>query len=282
MAGCQYALVAVSFSLIYRTCRFFHFAHSVAITCAPFVAYFLIRFEVPPPISWTMGIAAAGTLGLGMNTLVYLKLRQSGAQAVELLLASLGLMVAGHAIFSLILGDDASVIDSSHPSIGRLLFFGVRLSSVQLVSSLLSIASIMFILLIVYRSRAGALIRAVENDELLASAIGVPVRLVMNGVFLAGSAAAGTAGLLLAYDSSFTPAMGLRILLLGISASIIGGLETYIGAVFGALLIGLTQHVGGILLPSQWQDAGIFFVLIVILLIRPQGLLGSVAISGDQ
>lgn len=111
-------------------------------------------------------------------------------------------------------------------------------------------------------------------------AVGAQVEATINGAFLLGSAMAGLAGILAAYDGSLTSGMGLRMFLLGVSAAIVGGVGTYHGALLGALLIGLIQNSGAIWLPTQWQDASVFLVLTIVLLVRPEGLLGRHAVAG--
>jgi branched-chain amino acid transport system permease protein len=280
IAGSLYALVAVSFNLIYSTCRFFHFAHSTVIAIGAFSAYYFMSLGTHAAIAILLGISIGAAVGLAMNMAVYAKLREKGAQPTELLLASLGMMVAGHASLSLIFGDDARVFGTSPISVGRTLFLGVRLTDVQLSIGCISALSVTLIIGFVRLTRAGALIRAIANDAPLARAIGASVKLVINSVFLGGSAFAALAGVLAAYDGSLTPGMGLRIFLLGVCASIVGGIETYAGAVLGGLLIGLTENVGALWLPTQWQDASIFLVLIAFLLIRPQGLAGKSKVTG--
>jgi branched-subunit amino acid ABC-type transport system permease component len=278
VAGCMYALVALSFNLIYGACRFFHFAHSAVIACGAYTAYVTVHWGGSNILAWVLAATLSGAVGWAMNKLVYAKLRYRGARSTELLLASLGLMVAAQAAISLIFGDDAKALRAGPARVGRLVFPGARLTDVQLAIGSVSIAVLLLVILLLRWSRAGALIRAVANDPELALAVGMPVETIIGGAFVGGSIIAGMAGVLAAHDANLTPSMGLRALLLGVSASIVGGLGTNMGALFGGLLIGLTQNVVAVWMPTQWQDTSIFLVLILFLLLRPQGFAGRPAV----
>ena len=116
--------------------------------------------------------------------------------------------------------------------------------------------------------------RAVVSDEDLARVYGIDVDRVILHVFLAASALAGAAGQLLALDSGIAPAMGFRVLVMGLIAAVIGGLGSVPGVALGALVLALLQHATAWWVSSQWQDAVVFAVLVVFLVLRPHGLLG--------
>jgi branched-subunit amino acid ABC-type transport system permease component len=92
--------------------------------------------------------------------------------------------------------------------------------------------------------------------------------------FAIGSAVAGAAGILVALDTDLNPTMGLRVLLMSVTAVIVGGEGRIHGVAIGALLVGATQHLGVLRLDTQWQDAIVFALLIVFLIVRPQGVFG--------
>jgi branched-chain amino acid transport system permease protein len=118
------------------------------------------------------------------------------------------------------------------------------------------------------------MIRAVASDADLATACGLDCDRIIMVTFLIGSALAGVAAILLAYDSDMTPVMGFRALLMGMVAMIIGGVGSIPGVALGAILLGLVQHLTAWWISSRWQDALIFLILILFLLLRPQGFLG--------
>jgi len=116
--------------------------------------------------------------------------------------------------------------------------------------------------------------RAVANDSELADIVGIKRNIVILEAFVLGSALASVGGILVALDTDLTPTMGVNALLLGMTASIVGGIGSLFGNLFGGILIGLIQSFSVWIVSTGWQDAIIFFALIVFLLFRPQGFLG--------
>jgi branched-chain amino acid transport system permease protein len=119
------------------------------------------------------------------------------------------------------------------------------------------------------------ILRAVANDSELSSALGLNSGRVIAVAFALGSALAGVAAIFIAYDTDLTPMMGFRAILMGVVAVIVGGVGSIPGALVGGLFVGLAQHLGVWKLPTQWQDAIVFLILIVFLVLRPQGFLGK-------
>ena len=116
--------------------------------------------------------------------------------------------------------------------------------------------------------------RAVSNDVELAKISGIDSDRIILWSFILGSALAGVAGILVALDVDMTPTMGMNALMMGVVAMIIGGVGSILGVAFGAILLGLAQHLGVWKISSQWQDAIAFIILFLFLLIRPQGFMG--------
>jgi branched-chain amino acid transport system permease protein len=282
VAGSMYSLVALSFNLIYGTSRFFHFAHSSVIACGAYGAYLVVSYSGSAALGWMTGLFLAGVIGWIMNAIVYAKLRRRGARGTELLLASLGLMVATQAAISLLFGDDAKTLRAAPIAIGQLVISGVRLTNVQFTILVVSAAVLLSVTLFLRWTRVGVLVRAVSTDSQLALATGIPVETIISTAFVGGSIIAAIAGVLTGYDGSVTPTMGLRILIFGISAAIVGGIGTNVGALLGGILIGLTQHLTAVCAPTQWQDTGVFLVLIIFLLFRPQGFAGRPAVTAPR
>jgi len=118
------------------------------------------------------------------------------------------------------------------------------------------------------------MIRAIADDQALAEAMGVPIERSILLAFGIGSAIAGVAAVLVAYDTSFSPTMGFHALLFGVVAAIVGGIGSISGALLGGLLIGFAENFGVWRLPTQWQDTIVFVILVLFLVLRPEGFMG--------
>jgi branched-chain amino acid transport system permease protein len=124
-------------------------------------------------------------------------------------------------------------------------------------------------------TRLGKEMRAVADDSLASSVVGINPERVILWMFVIGSALSGLAGILISYETNIEPTMGFNALLKGIIASIIGGIGSIPGAALGGLLLGLAENLGIWKLPAMWKDTIAFGILIIFLLVRPQGILGK-------
>jgi len=127
----------------------------------------------------------------------------------------------------------------------------------------------------IQKTRLGKAMRAVSDDPVAANVVGINPEKIIMGSFALGSALAGAAGILISYETNIEPTMGLNALLKGIIASIIGGIGSIPGAVLGGFFLGLAENLGIWKISAGWKDAISFAVLIIFLLVRPGGILGS-------
>lgn len=275
VAGSIYALVALGFGLVFQACRFFHFAHGAVYATAPYLAYSFIYFG-----GWSLWAAAplailgSAILGSSIEVLVYRPMRMAGASSIVLLLASLGILIAGQNCISLIFGDETRILRSSIVVEG-LNISGARITVVQIVIVVTSIFLSIGLWLWLQKSKSGMILRAVANDSELTSVLGLNSDRIIVVAFALGSALAGVAAIFIAYETDLTPMMGFRAILMGVVAVIVGGIGSVPGALVGGLFVGLAQHIGVWKLPTQWQDAIVFVILILFLLLRPQGFMGK-------
>lgn len=270
-----YLLVGIGFSLIYACTRFFHFAHGIILTAGAY-ATFALKVWVGLPLSVSVfgGILVSTLLGVGMEWSIYRPLRKREASAETLLLASLGIYIALQALISLAFGSGTQTFRAGEVPEG-LLLFGARLTVPQITIVLSSAICGLLTGLLLQQAQMGKMVRAVASDPGLAEAYGLNRDGIVMVTFFIGSALAGAAAVLLAYDTDMTPTMGFRALLMGLVAGIIGGVGSIPGIAFGAILLALAQHLTAWWISSRWQDAIVFIILILFLLVRPQGFLGK-------
>lgn len=275
ISGSTITLVAVGFSLIYRTTRFFNFAHAIVFTAG---AYFTLVLTEEAGLSlWAacfISVLLCSLLGCLFELGVYRPLRHRGASAPVLLLASLGITVVFQNVISIAFGDEMRILSAGKLS-NVIEIVGARVTMVQCLTVAAGVSSVLAIVVLLHTTKIGAVMKAVASDEDLAHTSGIEVERYILLVFLLGSAVVGSAGILSALDVNMRPNMGMPALLLGIVAVIIGGVDSIAGVVLGALLLATSRELGVWAFGSQWQDAIAFALLIVFLLVRPQGFLGK-------
>jgi branched-chain amino acid transport system permease protein len=272
--GSSYALIALSFSLIYAPSRFFHVAHGGVLAWGAYFGYIAyVRLNLPLSVAVPLAVGGSAVLGVALQAGVYGPLQRRGAAGLVLLLASLGLYIVLQNGISVLFGDEVKSLRGGEVARGTILL-GASITPVQMWIVAGSLASFMLIGVVLRFTRFGLALRAVASDPEMARVRGVNVSRVVLGAFALGSALAGLAALLVAFDADMTPTMGLNAMMFGIVALIVGGVDSTMGPLLGGLLLGLAQHVGVWKIGSQWQDAITFLILILFLLFRPQGFLG--------
>ncbi len=288
IAGSIYALIALGFTVIYRTVKFFHFAHGVVYTIGAYFSYSVIRYwllvirKSPPAWTWVLavlvGIIGAGVLGVAIDRLVYYPLRKRKASNLIFLLASFGIFIFLQNLIQLIYGAQILTLRTGPIKEGHH-FLGAVITDIQIlilvVSILLSIALFLFI----KYTKIGKTMRAVSDDPIAASVVGINPEKTILFSFAIGSALAGAAGILISLETNIEPTMGFSAILKGIIASIIGGIGSIPGAVLGGFFLGLAENLGIWKISAGWKDAIAFAILIIFLLLRPGGIFGIKSIK---
>ncbi|MGA9408391.1 MAG: branched-chain amino acid ABC transporter permease [Bacteroidota bacterium] len=274
IAGSIYSLVALGFSLIYQTTRFFHFAHGAIYTFGAYFAYlFYIQLGWGRMVAFPLACIAAMVLGVGCEVLVYKQMRRRKATDLTLLIASLGLYTLLQNIISMVWGDDTKTMRTGEVVEGHAVL-GARITDVQIMIIAATIILIALITLILTQMKFGKTLRALANDAELAQLSGINSDRYILYAFAIGSFLAAVAAIMISFDTDMTPTMGFNALVMGVVAVIVGGINSLPGAALGGLFIGLAQNLGVYWLPSKWQDTIVFVLLILFLLFRPDGILG--------
>ncbi len=275
IAGAIYALVGLGFALLYRTVRFFHFAHGAVYAVGAYAAYGIAAGLGAPAVGvWLLGIGVAAVVGVAIDRLVYRPLRTRKAPALILLIASFGAFIFLQNLLQLIFGAQILTMRTGAVKEGHHVLRAV-ITDTQIVIMMAAFAVLMGLWILERWTRLGKETRAVADDGLAASVVGVNPERVILWTFVIGSALAGLAGILISYETNIEPTMGFNALLKGIIASIIGGIGSIPGAALGGLLLGLAENLGIWKLPAMWKDTIAFGILIIFLLVRPQGILGK-------
>lgn len=268
-------LISLSFSIIYFTSKFFHIAHAAVITLGAYFAFlFANKFSIPFHGSVALAITIATLVGLSCELLVYRRMRKRNVQALLYLVASIGLYVVLQNGISLYFGDDTKIINTTEVTVGHQVF-GAYITTIQLVTIAVSISLFVTVNLFLQFTLTGKSIRAVSSNPELCNIYGISSNKVILIAIGIGSALAATAGILSAMDTNMTPTFGFNLLLYGVVAMIIGGVDSTIGLIAGSLLVAAAQHLAAYYLDTKWMDAVTYMILVLFLIWKPLGFSGK-------
>ena len=273
--GLMLALAAIGLSLVFGTTGLSNFAHGEMVTFGALIALlFSAGLSLPIWLAIPLAVGVSALFGLTMDAGLWRPLRRRGLGTVQLMIVSIGLSLALRYVFQMFVGGGTAQLPggatAAVPGLGP-----IRLTVTDLVSMGISLVVIGGFAWWLMRTRIGRATRAVSDNPSLAAASGIDVDAVVRVVWVVAAALAGLSGVLWAY---FRPGikwdMGTSILLLMFAAVTLGGLGTAFGALVGSIIVGLLVEVSTLWIPSDLKYVGALVVLIVILLFRPQGLLG--------
>jgi neutral amino acid transport system permease protein len=273
--GLMLGLAAVGLSLVFGTTGLSNFAHAEMVTFGAITAFFLGGvLAMPIWIAIPVAVLVSGLMGWGLDSGLWRPLRKRGLGLVQLMIVSIGLSLAVRYLFQFFIGGGTNQLPGfDAPKIK--LFGATSLSVIDMASMVLSLIVIIGFAWWLMNTQTGKATRAISDNPDLAAASGIDVDRVIRTVWIVAAGLAGLAGVLWAY---FRPGikwdMGAQILLLIFAAVTLGGLGTAFGALLGALVVGLLVEVSSLVIPSDLKYVGALVVLIVILLVRPQGILG--------
>lgn len=188
------------------------------------------------------------------------------------LLLTFGLGLVIEEVLAVIFGPNTQ--RPATPIRGAVEILGVMLPNYRLFLILFGLLIVAVVALVVYKTRLGAMVRAAAYDRHMAASLGVPVSLVFAGAFSFGIALAGLAGVLLAPIYSVFPTMGRDFILLAFTVVIVGGMGSIAGAVVAGLVLTQIQAISSLYISPVWSDPIVFGILVIVLMVRPQGLFG--------
>mgnify|MGYP000873895609 CR=1 FL=1 len=272
--GLMLALASIGLSLIFGTTGLTNFAHAEMVTFGAIIALWMWNLGLPILLAIVVAVIASGLFGWSFDAALWRPLRRRGIGLVQMMILTIGASLAGRYIFLIFIGGGTSQLPGTG-GVRHQIFGPVKLSTVDMVSMGLSLLVLLAVSYWLLRTRIGKATRAVADNRQLASASGIDVESVTRIVWVIGGALAGLSGVLWAY---FRPGikwdMGVQILLLIFAAVVLGGLGTAFGALIGSLVIGILVEVSTLWIPSDIKYVGALGVLVIVLLFRPQGLLG--------
>lgn len=281
VTGSVYAIAAVGISLIFGILRLVNFAYGDMMTFGAFAGFFAnATLGLPMVASALVGMVAVAILSVALDVVLWRPLRARRAGFMSLFLASIGVALVLRQAILLVWGPQPRAYDVDPFKVYVL--GDVRLSLAQVATIATAAVAIVVIGLFLARSSTGRVMRAMSDDRVLAQLSGIDVNRVILATWIVSGLAAGLAGVLAGLvQSTFDPNFGFQLLLPVFAAVVLGGIGSAYGALAGGLVLGVATEL------STWEGFGggvdpvykpvvAFVVLIVALLIRPQGLFGRV------
>jgi neutral amino acid transport system permease protein len=272
--GLIISMAAVGLSLIFGTTGLVNFSHGELVTFGALVAFlFNVTIGIPLILAGVVAVVVSGAFGWLQDRLFWGQLRRRGSGLIAMMIISIGVAILLRFGYLWRFGGESRPYADYRAQAGLdLAFFNATPKS--LVSIALSIVILVAVGIALLRTRIGKATRAVADNPALAAASGINVDQVIRVVWTVGAALAGLAGVLLAMNQQVNFQLGFQILLLIFAGVVLGGLGTAFGALVGGLVVGMFIQLSTLVVPPELKNVGALAILIVILLVRPQGILG--------
>ena len=277
------AMAALGLSMIFGTTGLTNFAHGELITFGALVAYGVDALpgtitiggiNVTIAVAILVATVASAAFGWVNDRALWRPLRHRGTGLIAMMVVSIGLSIFLRNIYQYLAG--ASTHQYSQFSSPRPYTLGpILVTPKDIFIVVFSTVILVLVVIALQRTKLGKATRAVADNTALSAATGINVDRVVSVVWIVGAMLAGLSGVLLGMTQGFDYQLGFKILLLVFAATVLGGLGTAWGAIVGAMVIGLFVEVSTLFIPAELKFVGALVVLIVVLLIRPQGLLGK-------
>ncbi len=274
--GSIYAIIALGYTMVYGIAKMLNFAHGDVIMVGGYICFCAMSYlNLPPVVGIVMAVVVCTILGMVIERLAYKPLRSAPSLAV--LITAIGVSYFLQNMALLIWKSDPKVFPSVVKIPSLSLFNGqLTISSVSIVTVLACIVIMIVLTLFTQKGKLGKAMRAVSEDKGAAQLMGINVNTTISTTFAIGSGLAAIAGVLLcsAYPT-LMPTTGSMPGIKAFTAAVFGGIGSIPGAMIGGILLGIIEIFSKAYISTQLSDAIVFGVLIVVLLIKPTGLLGK-------
>ena len=279
--GSVYAIIALGYTMVYGIAKMLNFAHGDVIMVGAYICFFAVtRFNLPPLVGILVAVLLCTVLGMTIEKLAYAPLRSAPSLAV--LITAIGV--------SYFLQNEALLLWSPNPKVFPNFFVrmtdageqtgleigSLRISYVTLVTIVVCVVIMLVLTFFINNGKLGKAMRAVSEDKNAARLMGINVNTTISVTFAIGSGLAAIAGVL--YMSAYptlVPTTGSMPGIKAFTAAVFGGIGSIPGAFLGGLLLGVIEIFAKAYISTQLSDAVVFAVLIIVLLVKPTGLLGK-------
>ncbi|MGH3366702.1 MAG: branched-chain amino acid ABC transporter permease [Nocardioidaceae bacterium] len=277
------AMAALGLSMIFGTTGLTNFAHGELVTFGALAAFFVDQLpgaieiggvNITVAVGVVAAFAISGAFGWLNDAGLWHPLRRRGTGIIAMMIVSIGLSVFLRYVFQYYAGAQARNY-SQYSAVPPWEIGPILLTPKELIVTIVGMVVLVATTSLLQFTRLGKATRAVADNPALSSATGINVERVIRLVWIGGAALAGLAGALLGLTQGFDYQMGFKLLLLIFAAVILGGIGTIWGSIAGAFIIGLFTELSTLVVPAEFKFVGALLLLIIVLLVRPQGLLGK-------
>jgi len=274
VSGSYIALGAIGLTLVYGILKLVNFAQGDMLTFGAYIAFlFDATLDMPLAVALVAGVLATAALGVAQELAMWRPMRAKKAGMLQLLLMALGLAFVLRYVIQFIWGTEPRSLDADVTS--SISFLGLSIGETELIVVIISFVVLTAVATMLRVTSLGRQMRALADNFDLAETTGIDTGQVVLKTWLLAGGLAGLAGVLVvAATGSLTPNTGFYLLLPLFAAVVLGGIGNAYGALAGGLVIGLTQEWSTLVVESQWKVAVSFLVLIIVLIVRPQGIFG--------
>ena len=272
--GTVYSLIAIGFALVFNILKFSNFSYGATMTASAFVAYFLVASKGWGLFPTLLCSAAAGALISIFGEFVgFRRILKNHSPSTYFFVSSITLGSFYEGIVTLKTGTNFYVYPNFF-DIPTIELFGTVVSKENIIMLIISAAALVALAFIIQKTRIGRAIRAVSFDRDTAQLMGINATLIIQIVFVISGVFGGLAGCFLGIKYTLTATLG-ALVVKGFIASVIGGLGSLVGAVIGAMLLGIMEAVFLATMGSGWATIASFAVMLIFIIVRPQGIAGS-------
>ena len=276
--GSIYALIALGYTMVYGIAKMINFAHGDIIMVGAYALYVFVGvLKINPVLAVILTIAVCALLGITIEKVAYKPLRN--AQPLAVLITAIGMSYLLQNVALLIFKATpipfGSIIKVPSVKIGAL-----NISGLTIVTLVVTTISMILLTLFINKTKMGRAMRAVSEDKGAAELMGINVNQTISMTFAIGSALAAVAGILyISQYESLLPTLGALPGIKAFVAAVLGGIGSIPGAMRGGIILGIIESMSKAYISTQLADAIVFGVLVIVLLVRPSGLLGKMKIE---
>jgi branched-chain amino acid transport system permease protein len=271
--GSVYAIIALGYSMVYGIAKMLNFAHGDVIMVGAFVTYYAMSsYGLPVIVAVLLSVVVCTVLGVVIERLAYKPLRQ--ASSLSVLITAIGVSYFLQNAAMLVCGTDTKIF----PTVlkGSIKLGSISIPYLTIINILTCIVIMVVLTLFINKTKTGSAMRACSEDKGASALMGINVNRIISITFAIGSGLAAIAAVLLcATYPSVYPTLGSMPGIKAFTAAVFGGIGSIPGAFLGGLLLGVIENMSRAYISTQLSDAIVFLMLIIILLIKPTGLLGK-------